>query len=332
MTMAGIENTMSWWLIALAIPVLFIAELVYFKIADRFDIIDKPNERSSHKSITLRGGGIIFYIAIVYFALIFGFHYKWFLLGLTLITFISFIDDVVSVSSKIRILFHFSAMALMFMQWGLFNGEFPWWYVVIAFIFCTGVINAYNFMDGINGITGGYSLIVLGALAYINSNVTSFIIPELIYISIVGCLVFNFFNFRRKAKCFAGDCGSVAMAFIILFLLGKLIIESENISYIILLLVYGVDSILTIIHRIMLRENIFEAHRKHAYQIMANELKIPHLTVSLSYMLLQALIIIGFLICFDYCYSYLCIAVLVLCVAYILFMKRYFYLHISDNK
>ncbi|MBR4118708.1 MAG: glycosyltransferase family 4 protein [Bacteroidales bacterium] len=322
---------MSWCLVALAVPVLFVAELVYFRIADRFDIIDKPNERSSHKSITLRGGGIIFYIAIVYFALLFGFPYPYFLFGLTLITFISFIDDVISLSSKVRILFHFTAMAMMFMQWGLFGGELPWWYIVIAFIFCTGVINAYNFMDGINGITGGYSLVVLGSLAYINTAITQFVMPELIYTVIVGCLVFNFFNFRKKAKCFAGDCGSVAMAFIILFLLGKLIIETENLSYIVLLLLYGVDSILTIIHRIMLNENIFEAHRKHAYQIMANELKIPHLVVSLWYMLLQSIIVIGYILCFKYCYTYLFTSTFILCLGYIWFMKRYFYLHTKNN-
>ncbi len=331
MATLGIQNAMSWCLIALAVPVLYVAELVYFRIADRFDIIDKPNERSSHKSITLRGGGIIFYIAIVYFAMLFGFPYPYFLLGLTLITFISFIDDVISLSSKVRILFHFTAMALMFMQWGLFGGDLPWWYIVIAFVFCTGVINAYNFMDGINGITGGYSLVVLGSLAYINVAITQFIMPELIYIAIVGCLVFNFFNFRKKAKCFAGDCGSVAMAFIILFLLGKLIIETENLSYIVLLLLYGVDSILTIIHRIMLNENIFEAHRKHAYQIMANELKVPHLVVSLWYMLLQSAIVVGYILCFKYCYTYLFVSTFILCLGYIWFMKRYFYLHTKNN-
>lgn len=318
---------MDWWLIGLALPVLFVAELAYFRIADRFDIIDKPNERSSHKSITLRGGGIIFYIAIVYFAMLYGFPYPWFLLGLTLITFISFIDDIIDLSSKIRILFQFSAMALMFLQWELFNGVYPWWYVIIALIFCTGVINAYNFMDGINGITGGYSLVALGALAYINEAVQPFVMPELIYIAIAGVMVFNFFNFRKKAKCFAGDCGSVAIAFIILFLLGKLIIESENLSYIIILLLYGVDSILTIIHRIMLKENIFKAHRKHAYQIMANELKMPHLLVSGAYMLLQTAFVIGFFICFEYCYTYFITSIIILCLAYVWFMKKYFHLH-----
>ena len=121
--------------ILIIFALLLVAEFVYFKIADKCNIIDKPNERSSHKNITLRGGGIIFYIAIVYFAMLFGFPYPWFLFGLTLITFISFIDDVIGLSSKVRILFHFSAMALMFMQWGLFSGEMPWWYVIIAFIF-----------------------------------------------------------------------------------------------------------------------------------------------------------------------------------------------------
>jgi len=171
----------------------------------------------------------------------------------------------------------------------------------------------------------------LGSLAYINVAITQFVMPELIYIAIVGCLVFNFFNFRKKAKCFAGDCGSVAMAFIILFLLGKLIIETENLSYIVLLLLYGVDSILTIIHRIMLNENIFEAHRKHAYQIMANELKVPHLVVSLWYMLLQSAIVAGYILCFKYCYTYLFVSTFILCLGYIWFMKRYFYLHTKNN-
>ena len=156
--------------------------------------------------------------------------------------------------------------------------------------------------------------------------------PELIYTAIAGCLVFCLFNFRKKAKCFAGDCGSVAMAFIVLFLLGKLIITTGNISYIVFLLLYGVDSILTIIHRIMLGENIFEAHRKHAYQIMANELKMPHLVVSLLYMIMQALIIVGYIACFDYCYTYLFASAFILCLGYLWFMKRYFYLHIQNNK
>jgi UDP-N-acetylmuramyl pentapeptide phosphotransferase/UDP-N-acetylglucosamine-1-phosphate transferase len=181
---------------------------------------------------------------------------------------ISFVDDIRSISQGLRLVFHFTAMGLMFYQWELF--ALPWWTVVVALIVCTGIINAYNFMDGINGITGGYSLVVLGTLAFINHRVVSFVEPGLIYTMLCAVLVFNFFNFRKRAKCFAGDVGSVSIAFIILFLIGKLIIDTEDFSWIVLLAVYGVDSVLTIVHRLMLHENIGLPHRKHLYQIMAN--------------------------------------------------------------
>ena len=151
-------------------------------------------------------------------------------------------------------------------------------------------------MDGINGITGGYSLVILSALAYINAEIVPFVEQSLILIMMCSVLVFNFFNFRKYAKCFAGDVGSVSIAFVILFLIGRLIIKTENISWIILFAVYGVDSVLTIIHRLMLRENISLPHRKHLYQIMANELKIPHTIVSFIYMMIQAIVIIGYFV------------------------------------
>ncbi|WP_195538628.1 MraY family glycosyltransferase, partial [Bacteroides cellulosilyticus] len=282
---------------------LFVAELFYFRVADKFNIIDKPNERSSHSRITLRGGGIIFYFGALAYFLSNHWEYPWFMLALTLITFISFVDDIRSTSQGLRLVFHFTAMALMFYQWGLFS--LSWWWIIIALIICTGIINAYNFMDGINGITGGYSLVILGALAYINSEITTFVEPALINTVLCAVLVFCFFNFRKKAKCFAGDVGSVSIAFILLFLIGKLIIKTEDFSWIILLSVYGVDSVLTIIHRLMLHENIGLPHRKHMYQLMANELKIPHVGVSLIYMGAQALVILGYFCFVRYGYWYL---------------------------
>ena len=261
---------------------LFLAELFYFRIADKCNIIDKPNERSSHTRITLRGGGIIFYFGVLAYFLTSHFEYPWFMLALTLITFISFVDDIRSTSQVLRLVFHFSAMALMFYQWGLFS--LPWWTLFVALIVCTGIINAYNFMDGINGITGGYSLVVLVALAYINEAVVPFVEQGFILTVLCSVVVFNFFNFRKRAKCFAGDVGSVCIAFVLLFFIGKLVIRTEDFSWIILLAVYGVDSVLTIIHRLMLHENIGLPHRKHLYQIMANELKIPHVVVSSVHM------------------------------------------------
>ena len=309
---------------------LFVAELFYFRVADKFNIIDKPNERSSHSRITLRGGGIIFYFGALAYFLSNHWEYPWFMLALTLITFISFADDIRSTSQGLRLVCHFTAMALMFYQWGLFS--LSWWWIIIALIICTGIINAYNFMDGINGITGGYSLVILGALAYINSEITTFVEPALINTVLCAVLVFCFFNFRKKAKCFAGDVGSVSIAFILLFLIGKLIIKAEDFSWIILLSVYGVDSVLTIIHRLMLHENIGLPHRKHMYQLMANELKIPHVGVSLIYMGAQALVILGYFCFVRYGYWYLLGIIVLLSGIYVLFMRRYFHLHIQKGK
>ena len=309
---------------------LFVAELFYFRVADKFNIIDKPNERSSHSRITLRGGGIIFYFGALAYFLSNHWEYPWFMLALTLITFISFVDDIRSTSQGLRLVFHFTAMALMFYQWGLFS--LSWWWIIIALIICTGIINAYNFMDGINGITGGYSLVILGALAYINSEITTFVEPALINTVLCSVLVFCFFNFRKKAKCFAGDVGSVSIAFILLFLIGKLIIKTEDFSWIILLSVYGVDSVLTIIHRLMLHENIGLPHRKHMYQLMANELKIPHVGVSLIYMGAQALVILGYFCFVRYGYWYLLGIIVLLSGIYVLFMRRCFHLHIQKGK
>ncbi|EIY46713.1 MraY family glycosyltransferase [Bacteroides nordii] len=312
-----------YYLIVLVL--LFFAELFYFYIADKYNIIDKPNERSSHTRITLRGGGIIFYFGVLAYFLTNHFEYPWFMLALTLLTLISFIDDIRSTSQALRLVFHFSAMGLMFYQWGLFS--LPWWTILVALIICTGIINAYNFMDGINGITGGYSLIILGALAFINHSVVSFVEPDLIYTMLCAVLVFNFFNFRKRAKCFAGDVGAVSIAFTILFLIGRLIIQTGDFSWIILLLVYGIDSVLTIVHRLMLHENIGLPHRKHMYQIMANELRMPHVVVALIYMMMQAIVVIGYLILREYGYWYLLGSVFLLSMLYLLFMKRFFCLH-----
>ena len=145
-------------------------------------------------------------------------------------------------------------------------------------------------------------------------------------IHILAVLVFCIFNFRAKAKCFAGDVGSVSIAFVILFALGKLILVTGDLSYIILLAVYGVDSVLTIVHRLMLHENIGQPHRKHLYQIMANELKVPHVVVSSLYMMVQAVLVVGFVLS-SYHWRYLGISLVVLSVVYVSFMKKFFYLH-----
>ncbi|HCX57121.1 MraY family glycosyltransferase [Sphingobacterium multivorum] len=264
--------------------VLFALELLYFKIADRFNIIDKPNERSSHSTITLRGGGVVFYFGALAYFIWSGFQYPWFFLGLTMMTIVSFLDDVFTLSNKIRLLVHFASVLLMAYQLNVFS--MPWYFLIITFIIVVGVINAYNFMDGINGITACYSLAVSGLLMLVNKQL-DFIPQQLLVFTLLGILVFTFFNFRTKAKCFAGDVGSVAIAYILLFALGALILKTGNLIYILFLSVYGIDAVWTIIRRLMLKQNIFEAHRSHLYQYMGNEAGINKLLISFLYGIIQ---------------------------------------------
>lgn len=304
---------------------LLLLELAYFRVADHYNIIDKPNQRSSHTSVTLRGGGIVFLFGMWLYAAFFGLQYLWFLLGLTVIGGISFIDDVRSLPDSVRLVAQFIAMFLMFYQFGILNLS-DWWMVIVALIVCVGIINAYNFMDGVNGITGGYSIAVILPLIYLNLNLDFISMPYL-YVAGISLLVFCIFNFRKKAKCFAGDVGSISMAFIILFALGNLILTTGNFAYIVFLAVYGADTVLTICHRIKLHENLGQAHRKHAYQIMANELKIPHVLVSLLYMALQLIISAGLIFIPINGYIYLALVVILLAMGYLLFMKRNYHLH-----
>lgn len=312
---------MIWIIVAL----LVVLELLYFQIANHFNIIDKPNLRSSHTHVTLRGGGIIFLLGAWLFSIFYGFQYPWFLAGLTAIAGISFVDDVCSVPNRVRLLIHFAAMLLLFQEFGILNLE-SWWMILLGLIFCVGIINAYNFMDGINGITGGYSLAVLLPLYYLNREL-DFVDPNFLLVVLFSVLVFNFYNFRTRARCFAGDVGSVGIAFIVLFALGRLILQTGDFSYLLFLMVYGVDSVLTIVHRILLHENIGKAHRKHVYQLMANELRIPHVVVSSVYMGTQLLLSFGLILLPFNHWAYFGIILVILIVIYVWFKKKYYHLH-----
>ena len=318
---------------------LLAAELIYFRIADKCNIIDKPNERSSHSTIVLRGGGVIFLIGAWIWAAFFGLQYPWFLLALTIVAGISFIDDIHSLPDSVRLVAQFAAMILMFYQLDMLHVDM-WWAVILALIVCVGASNIINFMDGINGITGAYAMASLIPLYLINSanglsaqGVSGFVDESLIITVMLADLVFCYFNFRPrgKAKCFAGDVGSLGVAFILLFMIGSLVMATGDVTYLIFLLVYGVDGVLTICHRIMLHENLGQAHRKHAYQLMANELGMSHVVVSLLYMALQLAVSLGFIYLIPNTaaahWIYLVVAGLVLAVAYVLFKMKYYHLH-----
>jgi UDP-N-acetylmuramyl pentapeptide phosphotransferase/UDP-N-acetylglucosamine-1-phosphate transferase len=280
----------------------------YLFIAKKSGIIDKPNERSSHINPVIRGAGIIFPLAWLLYAVMNGFIYPWFTLGVTIIAAISFADDVKTLPARVRFLVHVFCFSLLFYQLDLFQ-RLPWWALAALYVICIGIVNAFNFMDGINGITGMYGLSFFVTLLVFRESLFPGIetVPVLhdpvIYI-LVALSVFGFYNFRRKAKCFAGDVGSVSIGFIVLLYCCLLVFGLDSLSpgihekaqlnhfefhpgYIVFLAVYGVDSVLTIMHRLILKENIFKAHRRHLYQYLCNEMKWPHLLVALIYAVLQ---------------------------------------------
>lgn len=326
-----------FWLYLIIAVLLIAAELLYFRIANHFNIIDRPNERSSHSSIVLRGGGIVFTLSVIVWAAVMAVQgndivpYLPFVGGLVLIAGVSFWDDVHSLPDSVRLVAQFVAMALMFWSMGIMHWDM-WWIVLLALIVCVGAMNIINFMDGINGITAGYALAVLMPLLLLNRRM-GFVEGSYLVVAIIGVLVFCFFNFRPKgkAKCFAGDVGSIGIAFVLLFAIGRLIVQTGDVTYLTLLLVYGVDGCCTIIHRIMLHENLGQAHRKHAYQLMANELGMSHVVVSLLYMLMQLVVSLGFIyLCPNTMlahWGYLICVGLVLAGMYVLFMKKNYHLH-----
>jgi UDP-N-acetylmuramyl pentapeptide phosphotransferase/UDP-N-acetylglucosamine-1-phosphate transferase len=321
--------------------ILLVVELVYFRIADKCNIIDKPNERSSHSSIVLRGGGVIFVLAAWIWAAFYGLNYPWFLIAVTIVSVLSFIDDIRSLSDSVRLVGQFIGMGLLILQLftsspGSMIAESSLWtkvlFVIAALIVCVGATNIYNFMDGINGITPGYSFAILIPLFVLNREM-EFVDESLIVVVLLANLVFSYFNFRPKgkAKCFAGDVGSVGIAFILLFMIGMLIMRTGDITWLIFMVAYGVDGCCTIVHRVMLHENLGEAHRKHVFQLMANELKIGHMTVTFFYMILQLVISLVFVLVIpDTVWAhwvYLGAVLVVLVLGYVWFMRKYYHLH-----
>jgi UDP-N-acetylmuramyl pentapeptide phosphotransferase/UDP-N-acetylglucosamine-1-phosphate transferase len=269
--------------------ILFVSMLFYFKIADKYNIIDKPNHRSAHTEITLRGGGIIFwFVALIYFVQNVGESY-FFFSGITIMSLVSFWDDIQSLPNKVRLFAHFLAISLVFYSLNLFQ-ILPIYAIVISYILFIGIINAYNFMDGINGITGLYTIIVLSSLFYVNLRIQNFIDPKFIIYPIIASCVFLFFNFRKRAKCFAGDVGSIAVAFWVVFMILMLVLATNSLVWILFLAVYGIDTVCTITHRLYLKENIFEAHRHHFYQILSNDYKLDHRLVASFYGLAQLVV------------------------------------------
>jgi UDP-N-acetylmuramyl pentapeptide phosphotransferase/UDP-N-acetylglucosamine-1-phosphate transferase len=269
---------------------------IYFGFARRFKIIDKPNQRSSHTVQTIRGAGLVFPI-IIFATLVFNIFTKnagvylinepiQFWIALLVLSAISFYDDVKSLSPKFRMLIQTIVVASV-----VFSSNFVIWQSLLALILIIGVINAYNFMDGINGITALYSLVaVTTALVMLELDYQLVIGSEIWWALGAALVVFSFYNVRKRARCFSGDVGAVSVAFILSYWIYGLVIANDNLIYILYLGVYGLDSVATIALRLYRKENILEAHRSHLYQLLANEKGWSHVKVSFIYALTQAVL------------------------------------------
>lgn len=312
----------------LAIAIILLAfEYAYFMLAKRLRIVDRPHHQSSHTGVVVRGGGVVFFFAYLLWFFISGFQFPMIFAGLSIIALTSFADDVHSISPKVRMVLQFVGIMVMLYETRIFN--LPIGTFLFLTVACVGGVNIYNFMDGINGMTVGYSMVVLSSLIYINQSVVEFIDIRLLVYSLIAVVIFMCFNFRNRAKCFAGDVGSLSIGFILVFLILKLIFKTGHSYWMALLAVYAVDGGLTIAHRILLRENILKPHKKHAYQIMANELKMPHLLVSGLYMALQAVCCAWFIAMPSNITLFIQATLLI--VLYLLFMKRYYRLHVKNS-
>ena len=275
-------------------------EILYFFVAKKFNIVDRPNRRSSHDRAVLLGGGVIFYLAVLFHALTQGMPYPNFILGLSALAVISYVDDLHPLPSWLRL---FTQLAAVFVSFWFDIDTLQIWQILLFVVFFTGILNIYNFMDGINGMLAAYSFVVVGTLGYLDLFEHRFIELQLIATILISIIVFGFFNFRTKARCFSGDVGSISMGLIILFLIVRytqsVSLPGMNVSRLCFIIVFLADGGLTIAKRFLAGRNIFEAHREHAYETMVNDLKIPHLWVSSGYAALQLLINIGYIAVAD---------------------------------
>lgn len=269
--------------------ILLVIELIYLRVANRYNIIDKPNNRSSHVTPTIRGGGVIIFFAFIIYGLWFkqlNPPFTYVMAAISLVAIISFIDDMISLSSKIRILVHIMAFSLVFYSLNLFD-IYAFITIIGIYIFSIGFLNIYNFMDGINGLTFLNTLATYGVLLVLNTFYISFTQNELLITLSIATLVFGFFNFRNKPKCFAGDIGSITIGLSIIYFVLSFFLKTNNPLIFLILAMYIIDGGLTIIERLIRKENIFKPHKRHLYQVLANDHKLNHLVVSSSYFIMQ---------------------------------------------
>ncbi len=258
--------------------------MIYLRLAPKLGLFDTPNNRSSHKEVTIRGAGIIYPIALVIYGFLYDFVPLPLIVGGLFLGVVSFIDDWKNLTARLRLILHAGVISwcISDLMWG---NQLFWLIPLIAFVYLW-LMNAYNFMDGINGMTALNSLSVLLALLLLNID-KPFTNSFLLFVLILATVIFSFFNLRKKAICFLGDVGSIPLGFVLIGLTLGAINSSGDTNPLVFFVVYIIDSGWTIFQRLIAKENILKPHRKHLYQVLVNEKGFGHLTVSFAYFAIQ---------------------------------------------
>jgi len=259
---------------------------------NKLGLTDEPNERSSHKEPTPKGGGIGILAAFLFASIAIGIPILFWLPGVILGV-LSFLGDKLDFSAKVRLLSQFAAAVVVLVGTGslrLSTMDQVILFIPMA-IFIVGTANIYNFMDGINGIAVITGIVGFGLIAFYNfvsNGDGAFTVLSMCLL--MSCLGFLPFNVPR-ARVFMGDVGSVLLGF---GFAGVVIALSQDLLDFIclasLLFPFYADELNTMTVRIRNGENLLHAHRRHIYQLLANEKKIPHWKVSVGYGLLQGVV------------------------------------------
>ncbi len=268
------------------------------RLADRYGFHAHPNGRSSHGKPTVTGMGIIILLAFTIYLFWQPTLPPLFALGFLVISVVSFLDDIFFLKHSFRLMVQFICLALMVSELPFqSSGIEAIALAIAAIIFGIGVINAYNFMDGLNGMLVLHCVLVLGSMLYINATYTDaagapkpFVDSNFILSIMIPMVVFAFFNIRRTALAFIGDVGAIGISFIILFLMYRLLLTTGNYTYLLLFSVFGADAGLTVCYKLILRENIFVPHRDFIFKRLVHVAKLSHLRTSFYFFIAQAVI------------------------------------------
>ncbi len=266
----------------------------------RFGFIDIPNNRSSHKEITPRGGGFGIPIALLFVFMFFIKDYYIVIFISIVLSFFSLIDDKISLPAFLRFIVEivFASVIIVVYKNDLIKSvKFNYALIVVVFMIVllafiiTAATNFFNFMDGINGIAGIEAIISFSFIAVytgcIVDNQSVFLIAISIIASSIGFLIFNF----PKARVFMGDTGSIFIGFLFASLV---VILAKDIKELLVLLsfqgAFYIDCIITIFIRIYRKENILRPHLQHLYQRLIHQKKMSHVKVTVLYCILQIII------------------------------------------